>query len=51
MNKRSKNSRDDLIFDTESRWKRIRLTIIELACVLVGLFVFCYALHLVEAIG
>lgn len=53
MSKPKNNMRrvSDLVIDTNSRWKRIRLTLIEIACVLSGIFLFCYALHVVEGIA
>jgi hypothetical protein len=41
----------DLFFETYPRWKRIRLTLVEIVVVLAYLIGFCYALHLTEAIG
>ena len=42
---------DDLVFKTNTPWQRLCLTLIELACVLGGLFLFCLALHVVEVIA
>ena len=46
-----KRRSSDLVFDTSSPWKRIRLTLIEISVVMAYFIGFCYALHLTEAIG